>query len=161
MVPYGPLAVFYGPIYSPMVLYVSIWSCMFQFSPVWSCRVLYSPAWSHMVSYDCVCSCMLPYGPLWSLMVLYGLVLSHMLMFGHMVSHRLKKKVYKWFFKCLRTHISFIYFCICSTHTTSAQILCFFLIFPWKREYIFINLCIYKSIHHWSKYKVWHGYQKI
>ena len=50
-----------------------------------------------------------------------------MVMFVHIGSQRLKDKGLKWCFKCLRTQNSFRYFCICSTHITFAQILCFFI----------------------------------
>ena len=91
--------------------------------PMLSHMVPYGPTWFCMILYAPVCSRMVLFGPLRSYMVLYYLVLSHMVMFGHIDS----KRNFKWSFKSLRTHNSFRYLCICSTHATSAQILCLLL----------------------------------
>ena len=69
-----------------------------QYGLVWSFVVLYGPVWTQMNPYGPVWSewsCMVPYGPVWTCIALHSLT------------------------KPLATYV-----CLCSTHATSAQILC-------------------------------------
>ena len=121
MTPYGR----YGPL-------GSVWfniDFMAQYGFLWSCTVPYGP----------VCSLMVPYASVWSSLVSYGLIWSCMVSFHHIwlclvtQSHiDSKRKFDFFFFKCLKTHNSFRYFYICSTHRTASQIFCLFLKEPVK-----------------------------
>ena len=68
----------YGPVHSPMDLYVPLWTCMFPYGPVRSPMDLYVPLWTCMFPYGPVCSPMDLYVPLWTCMFPYGPVRSPM-----------------------------------------------------------------------------------
>ena len=135
------LKVPYGPEWSCMVPYSPIWSRIVPYCPVWSRTVPWSLVYSHillivqygparfrMVLYGSLWSCVpvwshvVTYGPVWLCMVhggLDGLMWSRMVCTLIMIS---KKEGLRW----STTQKYFRYVWLCSTHATSAQILCLF-----------------------------------
>ena len=100
----------YGPVWSCVILYVlmalygPLWPRKVPYGPVWPCMVQYGPVGSWMVPDSLVWSHMVPYGSVWCRMVLH-------IFHGPVVPHLYDR-----------------YFWLCSTHATSAQILCLFLL---------------------------------
>ena len=126
------LIVLYGHAWFSIDLYGPVWSHMVPYGPVCSYMVLYGPLWSLMVPYGSICFRIILYGPVWASIASYCLIWSCEVLFGHIWSWlvtKIQKESLKWLLKRSRTQNSFRYFCICSTHATSAQILCLFLAF--------------------------------
>ena len=102
----------------PYVPYCPIWSCMTLYGAVWFLVVLNGPVWSCMVPYARI------YGPVLLFMVPCGLdglmwsrIVCTLYTFEMIIA---KTEGLRW----LNTQKSFKYVWLCSTHATSAQILC-------------------------------------
>ena len=122
MVLIGPVMagmVRYGLVWSAMIPYGPVWSHLVPYGTVWSYKVQYGPVWSYMIKYG-------PYGPVTPCMILDGPVRYCMVPYSITRSRRVPL-FWPKMLSCLTkeqilTLLNFV--CLCSTHTTSAQILC-------------------------------------